>query len=90
MIDDKEFNSVSQNAHLLGGIVGIWAPFLIWGRLGALWAIPIVLVCAGIKEFWYDNKYETTEVRGSNFEDFFFYFVGVIIAIATLKLTDHI
>jgi len=66
MIDDKEFNLVSQSAHAFSGaFIGLL------GMVLHQWWIPAgFVVYSAVKEFWYDAKYETPEVRGSSLEDF--------------------
>ena len=77
MISDSDFNFVSQNAHVLGGIVAMLIPNLFWGPHYFLY-ITVAMVIFATKEFWYDFKYETPEVRGSSLEDFLFYCVGIL------------
>ena len=77
MIDNKTFNEVSQLGHFAGGAAIVLAFGV--ARHVAPWPVygfVLVLVLAAIKEFWYDEKFETTEVRGSSGEDFLFYMVG--------------
>jgi hypothetical protein len=77
VIDDKTFDTVSQLAHFAGGTAIVFGlVVLTHHRPFALWAFLIVLALAAVKEFWYDEKYETAEVRGSSIEDFAFYAFG--------------
>jgi hypothetical protein len=41
----------------------------------------VALVAAAIKEFWYDQNYETTDERGSNLLDFSMYAVGIVLGL---------
>jgi hypothetical protein len=81
-ISPKVFNDVAQSGHFLAGCLAIFAPVVL---LGGWWRFPgaaaIVLFAAG-KEFWYDARYETAEVRGSDLEDFSFYIAGALISLA--------
>lgn len=80
-IDPSEFNMVSQNAHWEAGLAWVWGAILLVGPQAMWWAFGIGIVAAGVKEFWYDEKYETIEVRGSSLEDFTFYCVGLVGAV---------
>ena len=86
MIEDKEFNQVSQLSHF-GGAAAIVYGLIVLAGMSAMWPTFIVLaIIAGVKEFWYDYHYETTEVRGSSLEDFLFYLAGGLFAIITVYI----
>jgi hypothetical protein len=79
---NPSFNTVSQFAHL-GVSYSITLSVLTIGGLHSLyWFLPISVGAAAVKEFWYDEKYETAEVRGSSLEDFIVYLTGISGAIA--------
>jgi hypothetical protein len=90
VIDPKFFNEVAQFAH--AGVAGLIYLSLAhiamkfdlfkWSWYGAL--IVIGVAAAGVKEFWYDPHYENVATRGSDFEDFAFYLVGILIAVAVI------
>jgi hypothetical protein len=83
MIDDKTFNTVAQLGHFAGGAAIVLAFTVIaWNRQASIYGLLTVAALAAIKEFWYDQRYETPEVRGSSLEDFSFYLVGATIATA--------
>jgi hypothetical protein len=44
----------------------------------ALIAAAVGTVAAALKEFWYDQNYETVDTRGSNLLDFSMYEIGII------------
>jgi hypothetical protein len=75
------FNQVSQLAHFAGGLAGLWGSVVLF-HPRHLW-IPMLVIAGvtGLKEFWYDQHYETPVVRGSNFEDWTFYQVGSLTAL---------
>jgi hypothetical protein len=83
MIDDKTFNQVAQAGHFAGGAAIVLAVTVIsWNRNFSIFGLAAVILLAAIKEFWYDEHYETTEVRGSSLQDFGFYVIGGILATA--------
>jgi hypothetical protein len=43
--------------------------------------VPLFILYASLKEFWYDQNYETEEQRGSNLEDWGFYMIGLVSAL---------
>ncbi len=74
---NPSFNTVSQFAHA-GVAYSITLSVLVaLGYPALLWFLPITIGLAAGKEFWYDYKYETPEVRGSSLEDFAFYLIGI-------------
>jgi hypothetical protein len=90
-ITPKLFNQVAQLGHFAGGAAIVLATVVLWHDSRAPFAGFIgVLLAAGVKEFWYDEKYESVEVRGSSLEDFAFYVIGagaaMIVAVARARL----
>jgi len=86
MIEDKEFNQVAQLSHFGGACAIIYGLIVLCGS-SAMWPAVIVLaIVCGIKEFWYDYHYETTEVRGSSLLDFAMYMAGAAFAVGTVLL----
>jgi hypothetical protein len=82
-ITPKLFNSVSQAGHFAGGAAIVLATVVLWHATQAPYAgFVIVALAAALKEFWYDYKYESSEVRGSSLEDFLFYLSGALAALA--------
>lgn len=71
MSGDPSFDTVSQSAHFFS------ATFVVHALHGHWWAIAACIVAAAIKEFWYDQHFESAEVRGSNLKDFSFYCLGI-------------
>jgi hypothetical protein len=79
-IDPKTFNRVSQLSHFGWGAMILFAAGTLRASVLTLFAIAFVCgIAAAVKEFWYDEHYETPEVRGSSLEDFVFYFLGVSV-----------
>jgi hypothetical protein len=89
MIKDKEFNSVSQIAHTLGGAFAMVCGSYLFGPWSLFDIAPLFVLYAGIKEFWYDVRYESKAVRGSSLEDFLFYLFGMVIGIAIVLGKIH-
>jgi hypothetical protein len=76
-ITRKLFNQVAQLGHFAGGAALVLATVVLWRDAHAPFAgFAGVLLAAGVKEFWFDQHYESAEVRGSNLEDFSFYLLG--------------
>ena len=89
MIQDSEFNTVAQLSHFGAGLAAIWGSIVLFGGQPAMWyAVISCVVLAGLKEFWYDYKYETVDVRGSSLEDFTFYMVGVFTAVISVYVKN--
>ena len=81
-IPPKTFNAVAQAGHLQAGCLAVFVPAaftqrLFWSLVGAL---LMTLFAAG-KEFWYDHRYESKQVRGSDLEDFSFYAGGAALSL---------
>lgn len=83
MITDSQFNKVSQNAHVLAGLAWIWGSVVLFGPQYIWYFLDAGVLLAAVKEFWWDYRFENTEVRGSSMEDFNVYCMGLIIAIAS-------
>jgi hypothetical protein len=76
-ITPKLFNQVAQLGHFAGGAALVLATVVLWRDAHAPFAgFAGVCLAVALKEFWYDYKYESTEVRGSSAEDFSFYLLG--------------
>jgi hypothetical protein len=86
MIDFATFNTVSQFAHWLAGCLFVMGFTYLFGSGAEWWCVGIFTAYAAIKEFWYDQNYETPEVRGSSLQDFLFYEAGVLLAIGLIYL----
>jgi hypothetical protein len=90
-ITPKLFNQVAQLGHFAGGAAIVLATVVVWRYAYAPFVgFGIVALASAVKEFWYDEHYESTEVRGSSFEDFMYYMVGataaLIVAVVRAKL----
>jgi hypothetical protein len=81
-VSDREYDKLAQKAHLLGGAIVIWGSILFFGRESIPFAWLAVLLLSGIKEFWWDETFETAEIRGSSLKDFAFYLLGAMLAIS--------
>jgi len=81
-ITDKQFDTLAQINHVLAGLL---VPTLAVAYC-PVHNVPFYMagafaLYAAVKEFWYDQNYETPEVRGSNLRDFLFYLLGDALAI---------
>jgi hypothetical protein len=81
MIPEATFDTVSQLSHVGWGLAVVWGFALIGKPSWLWWVAPLGTALAAVKEFFYDQHYETTEVRGSNLRDFLFYCVGIYSAL---------
>lgn len=89
IIEPKEFDKVAQLSHFawgamvvfLAAIAGHPIPSLPF-YVGGLW-----IVYSAVKEFWYDEKYETPIVRGNSMLDFVVASAGVLFATGVLLLS---
>jgi len=81
MIDPRDYDSVAQNAHMLFGALMVFLPTYIFGPDALWYGMALFFAFAMVKEFWYDEKYETEEVRGSSIKDFIFYMIGAILGL---------
>lgn len=83
VVSEILFNQVSQLAHIAGGLAVVFGSVVLFGtpmRAVEWWAFGVVAALAAVKEFWFDQRYETDVVRGSNLEDWSFYLLGAGIA----------
>lgn len=90
-ITPKLFNQVAQLGHFAGGAAIVLAFVVLWRVPYAEYVgFGIVAVAAAAKEFYYDEHYESTEVRGSSLEDFLFYLIGagaaMLVALVRARL----
>ena len=79
-IDPKFFNLVSQIAHLSVTYGLTFTAGRFWHWYGIELAGGLCVLYAAIHEFWYDARYENPITRGSDFEDFCFLVLGVVLA----------
>ena len=70
MIDPKTFNFVAQMSHIFFGSTLTLATVLFWNPHGLFYLLPAYAIITGIKEFYWDQKYEDADTRGSNLLDF--------------------
>ena len=92
VIDPSFFYEVAQFAHTgMAGLIYLGIAHIAQKHDLFKWSWYLALVtlgvaAAGVKEFWYDKNYENAATRGSDFEDFSFYCLGIIIAIAVILI----
>lgn len=82
----KTFYFVAQMAHWLCGCLAVVWPVLIFGAWIKWYAAGFIVTYAAIKEFFYDENYESKIERGSNLEDFSFYTLGATLAVVSMWL----
>jgi hypothetical protein len=74
-------NSVSQMCHfLISYAVIVTTAYFTHGIWPLVIVNGVVIVFACLKEFWFDPRYETREVAGSDLVDFSFYMVGLLVS----------
>lgn len=73
VLSDPSLENVGQSAHVF------FAAFLVLAFHGNWYAVGAMVVFAAVKEFWYDENYETADVRGSNLRDFAYYMLGIAL-----------
>lgn len=83
-IDPNEFNQVSQLSHYGWGLAVIWGTVCLFGTPFMWYALATWAVATAVKEFYYDDTYETAAVRGSSMQDFLFYQAGAFTAVASV------
>jgi hypothetical protein len=83
VVSDQEFDWVAQNGHDTAGIMAVLGPVAIlgpafhWAALGA----ACLYGFATWKEFWWDARHETPDVRGSDLEDWCHYVIPCTITL---------
>jgi len=85
-IDPRTFNDVAQSGHFLAGCLAVFAPIVLIGPWWRWVGGGAVVVWAAAKEFWYDSRFESTEVRGSDLEDFSFYVAGALVSLTLFAM----
>ena len=82
---NPSFNTVSQFSHVGWGYLLVTAPTLLLHH-AVWWSAGPVLLLSGAKEYWDCHGGETPVVAGDSWEDFFFWCVGVGLAVVTLTM----
>lgn len=82
MTDVQLQDIFDQIGHFLGAYAAVLTLFVFhvphWAWVSAIG----ITLWAGVKEFWYDEKYEDPTVRGSSLEDFLFYMLGLLVGLS--------
>lgn len=77
----EDFYTLADRTHFLGACLAI-VVFKDFAKPDYIpWFGGALLVYAAIKEFWYDQNYEITEIRGSNLRDWVGYVLGWMAAL---------
>jgi len=85
-IPASTFNRVAQSAHVGWGMAVVLAAGAGWGLRGAAIAWAVWTLYCAVKEFGYDERYETAAVRGSSLEDFLFAMLGATAGLGIVWL----
>jgi hypothetical protein len=89
MVPDSVWNIVSQISHVLGGMCVVSYTALLFGKHALWYSVPVFVGLAGIKEFIFDNLFETVDESGGwvgDFIDFGFYMVGLAVGLGLIYL----
>lgn len=84
------WNMVAQMSHSLGGLCLVAWTVILFGQDALKISVPIFLLCAGIKELWFDPKFEHPEDPFPDWEDLGFYFLGTGLGLAIYFIKMHI
>lgn len=89
-ISDESFDWACQKLHLASGALATLAPPALGaGPKGMLIGAGLITLWAAVKEFYYDQRFEDAEERGSNLRDFMYYEVGVALALILWVVFHH-
>lgn len=79
------FDEVAQASHvaIAAAVVGL-ASARFHTTLAKFIGSMVVILFATVKEFWFDKTYEDPVTRGSDFEDWSYYLVGMTAALLIL------
>lgn len=86
----KELDFVSQNAHMLTGAFIVFVFIIFHLPLWLWYVIPSYIALTTWKEFYYDQRNEIPEIRGSNARDFLFYNIGWVGALVLYFIAEWI
>lgn len=92
-ITPKEFDFVSQNGHLLGGVTAVWGPLALWNPHVMWWVMLGFVIFATVKEFVYDIYVEDEAVSGGwggGWEDWSHYMAGMALALGWAALRHRL
>jgi len=80
MIPQRTFEIVSQSSHVcFGALISLLVCGCTRTRRRCLFYMTLLIGLAAGKEWWYDNRFETPAVRGSNLLDFSTYCAGLVL-----------
>lgn len=82
----EKFYSLADRTHILGALSFTLLGGLFFGSKGAGISFIPILIWASLKEFIYDERYESEEERGSNLRDFLGYVLGGFIGLVCVTL----
>ena len=70
---------ITFNAHM-------WLAYAVVCTWLHIWTVVIVILGAGVKEFWWDKHFEANQSFDDDMQDFAGYCAGVLLAIAVHTL----
>lgn len=86
MISDHKFNVLAQKSHVLGGCLWILGTDYLFGHTVMAWGSIVAVLLAAWKEFYWDERFEGPDERGSSLEDFCFYVVGLVVGVSIVLI----
>jgi hypothetical protein len=82
---------LAQVGHFLGGAMIVTLVTVFGGFELGVYALAPITVAAGVKEFWYDMKYELPkQTWADSAMDFVFYFLGALVAVGVMLVAHHL
>jgi hypothetical protein len=89
VIDPKIFDRVAQFSHVGWGLAIIFGVRALTKRTSRLylWAVVVWTTVAAFSEFYWDARYQTPAVRGSDTKDFLFMVGGAVVAVLLIWLS---
>ena len=75
------YNLMGSLAHVFFGAWITLACVYMFGPKSLYWTLPLLVTYAAIKEFWWDENYETADERWNGFYDFGTYISGGILTL---------
>jgi hypothetical protein len=82
-MSDPSFDTVAQSAHAWFGGWLVYT-FALW--TSPWWAVVAIAIFGAVKEYWYDEKYESPTVRGNATRDMVFYLLGSSLTASLLTI----
>ncbi len=84
MITAAQFDTQAQISHFGWGLAVVFAAKVLLDRPG--WIALAWIAFAAVKEFWWDERFQPVDIRGSGLEDFLFQSAGAVVALAAIRI----